>query len=601
MGDTSYESIYSGGYSSLDPDNGNFIGYRMNANNIGFPGSPQTANQLNETVNAIKQGVKVFEVSLLNADTVDAIPHQHFEEMRALMKLTGVKPSVHGPIVDPAGFGQRGWEGDQARFDSERRMFETIEKAHKLDPTGNVPIVFHSSAGIPGPEYIPDKDKQPGEEGRFHEKKLILINQDSGQMVPVEEEKEYLLSHPEDFEKGGTLRVPREEIEDLNKSEWQQKLTNLSFYEKHADEVITPAMQILEQIQNLPKDKEHEELIKQREAFAISQLEKANNFITNVGLSFNSAFKQAYEYGTNEQRQKLTDLAKEYRKEVNETKNDSLAPLRQKESLDKAIMKLTTITMKDAPQVYKPVEEFAMDKSAETFGNLAFKSYEKFKDKSPIIAVENMYQGMAFSRAEDMQKLVEKSRKIFVEQAKEKGMSEDAAKNQAEKILGVTWDVGHLNMMRKSGFNEKDIQAETKKIAPLVKHVHLTDNFGYSDSHLPPGMGNVPFKQILEELEKTGRLDKMTKIVEAGGFVQHFKQSPHPWTLSAFGSPIYGAKMASYWNQASGLRGNYFSSPMAYLPEKHFSMYGTGFSMLPEELGGQIPGTQSRFSGASNA
>jgi hypothetical protein len=39
---------------------------------------------------------------------------------------------------------------------------------------------------------------------------------------------------------------------------------------------------------------------------------------------------------------------------------------------------------------------------------------------------------------------------------------------------------------------------------------------------------------------------------------------------------------------------------MAYLPEKHFSTYGTGFSSLPEELGGQIPGTQSRFSGTQN-
>jgi hypothetical protein len=30
-------------------------------------------------------------------------------------------------------------------------------------------------------------------------------------------------------------------------------------------------------------------------------------------------------------------------------------------------------------------------------------------------------------------------------------------------------------------------------------------------------------------------------------------------------------------------------------------MYGSNFASLPEELGGQIPGTQSRFSGTPNA
>jgi hypothetical protein len=40
---------------------------------------------------------------------------------------------------------------------------------------------------------------------------------------------------------------------------------------------------------------------------------------------------------------------------------------------------------------------------------------------------------------------------------------------------------------------------------------------------------------------------------------------------------------------------------MAYMPEKHFSIYGGGFSGLPQELGGQIAGTQSRFSGTPNA
>jgi len=72
----SYEGFYQGGASSLNPDYGNFTGYRMNASQLGFPGSPQTPNQLGETVNALKQGVKSFEVTMLQGDTGETIPKQ---------------------------------------------------------------------------------------------------------------------------------------------------------------------------------------------------------------------------------------------------------------------------------------------------------------------------------------------------------------------------------------------------------------------------------------------------------------------------------------------------------------------------------------------
>jgi len=243
-------------------------------------------------------------------------------------------------------------------------------------------------------------------------------------------------------------------------------------------------------------------------------------------------------------------------------------------------------------------EDFAMKKAAKTFGNLALKSYEKFGETAPIIAIENMYQGMAFSRGEDMKNLVKKSRKQFEKKLRdEQGLSKGDARRVAKKQIGVTWDVGHLNVMRKAGFDEKDIVKATKTVAPMVKHVHLTDNFGYSDSHLVPGMGNVPFKKILEQLEKTGRLDEMRKIVEAPGFIQHFKKLPHSMVLSAFGSPIYGAKMAPHWNQAAGMVGSYFGGYGTLNPQQHHSIYGAGFTTMPVELGGMMDGGQSRFGG----
>ncbi|MDP6179839.1 MAG: hypothetical protein QGG48_08115, partial [Desulfatiglandales bacterium] len=48
----------------------------------------------------------------------------------------------------------------------------------------------------------------------------------------------------------------------------------------------------------------------------------------------------------------------------------------------------------------------------------------------------------------------------------------------------------------------------------------------------------------LEVLEKTGKLGKMRKILEAGGYAAQFKASPFPHTLESFGSPIYGMNRA---------------------------------------------------------
>jgi len=184
-GNTSYESFWEGGKYSFEPDFGiNYSGGGMNPTMIGFPGSPQTANQLGETVTALKQGVKSFEVQLLMPETAEQIPVQHFKEMRALMKLSGVKPSVHGPVIDPAGFGEKGYEGDFAREDHERRMWVTIENAQKLDPTGNIPVVFHAVNGVGGPDYVPG-DVEKGEE-RFKVNKEIAIDVESGKMTELE-------------------------------------------------------------------------------------------------------------------------------------------------------------------------------------------------------------------------------------------------------------------------------------------------------------------------------------------------------------------------------------------------------------------------------
>ena len=134
-------------------------------------------------------------------------------------------------------------------------------------------------------------------------------------------------------------------------------------------------------------------------------------------------------------------------------------------------------------------------------------------------------------------------------------------------------------------------------MSKFVNKVHITDNFGFEDSHLIPGMGNVPIKKVLEALEKEGKIDEMKMIVEAGGFGMQFKKPTQGLALSAFGTGIHSAGGYENWTQAADLSGHYFGGFGTINPEIHHSIYGSGFTTMPMDLGGQMPGAQSRFSG----
>jgi len=657
---TSYEGFYGGGFSALSPDYGNLTGYRMSAANLGFPGSPQSANQVQDVINAIKHGTKTFEVTMLQPDVGESIPRQHFEEMRALMKLTGVKPSVHGPLIDAAGFGERGWEPG-AREDGERRMFAAIEKAQILDPSGNLPFVIHAANGAPGTEWRPGDEKKG--EGKYVMERGVAINQETGQAVSIKREFKIRPEHPELFERGG--KVARDDkgkpiwnkdmslkydfiegekgllydaegsIGSINEGEWANKLTEVAQMSKHVEEIMGAApiyfrdnyvnavvssdgKKIFEMGEDGKFKKELE--FKDEQRVQYEQMQKADVFMQNAELSFAGAFGQAYKYGTEEQKKALKELAEGYVKSSavggyfkvgDEVVTSVLAPLQKHHNLSQSFKKLQEITDRKAPELFKSGEAFAMEKAAETFGNLAAKSWDNWKEKAPVLAVENMMIGQyAFARAEDMRELIGKSRDNFTKQLIERGVDEKKAAKLAKDKLGVTWDVGHLNLMRKKGFTTEDIVEQTKIISgtdkkggdkSMVKHIHLTDNFGYADTHLVPGMGNVPVKAILEELEKTGRFDEMRKITEAGGMIQHFKKLPHSMTLAAFGSGIYGMKNGPTWGAAMDMQGSYFGGYGNLNPQIHHSYFGAGFTTMPVELGGQQVGGGSRFGGTPMA
>jgi sugar phosphate isomerase/epimerase len=43
-----------------------------------------------------------------------------------------------------------------------------------------------------------------------------------------------------------------------------------------------------------------------------------------------------------------------------------------------------------------------------------------------------------------------------------------------------------------------------KRFGPRIQHVHISDNNGRADEHLPPGRGSIDFRWLVLNLKKIG-------------------------------------------------------------------------------------------------
>ncbi len=87
--------------------------------------------------------------------------------------------------------------------------------------------------------------------------------------------------------------------------------------------------------------------------------------------------------------------------------------------------------------------------------------------------------------------------------------------SEPEEFIGVfekfekmklTLDLGHANIQTKESTVHEFIKLYGKKIG----HLHVSDNFGKEDNHLPLGCGKIKFDEIFSEIKKTGYDDTMT-------------------------------------------------------------------------------------------
>ncbi|MCX8194407.1 MAG: hypothetical protein N3G19_03580, partial [Candidatus Pacearchaeota archaeon] len=149
----SYESIYKGTYGPLDPTYGElFTGYRVPIYKLGMATDPRTANIISEVSTKLSQGVRTLELSEITPQVFESIPKQHWKEVERLGKLTGVEFTLHGPLIDPAGFTREGWS-EAYREQAEAQLKNAIERAHILSPEGNIPMTIHATGGVPSTEW----------------------------------------------------------------------------------------------------------------------------------------------------------------------------------------------------------------------------------------------------------------------------------------------------------------------------------------------------------------------------------------------------------------------------------------------------------------
>ena len=532
------ENVYEPGYNSFSPsDDSPYLGKEgfIPAHQLGLTTDPRVANQIAALSQSLNQGVSVMEIGTLSPQVFETIPKQHFAEMRRKAKLVEADLTLHAPIqgTDPSGFGQQGYE-ESNRVLVERQLKDVIDKAVELDQKGNMPITIHgSNAAGSNWKYITDEN---GERKKVTDM-LVAVDKESGRLVPIKESIQYT---PE----GGNLQTgekmsPEEALISHNRTQWRKDVDSVLFEKESADRILSEVYPIAgEYYHQLQQKKINFNQLTPGQREQILSLQTANSHIHQAELSVHNLFNKAYQYAgkTEDEKEKIRNQLKKFSEEYernlhggytlkeleklkdeekqriaasarNDLRNQSYAIQNLAENLRSLNNSKYNVGM------LQDIESFSIDKASDTFSNVALYAYEKKKDKAPALSIENLYQDIGFSQGEDLKNLVETSRKKFVDKlVNEKKVSKNKAEQIASKLIGVTFDVGHLNMSKKFGYTDEDLVKEAKKVSHLVNKVHLTDNFGFNDTHLPPGMGNVPFEALLEALGEEGA--KAIKINE---------------------------------------------------------------------------------------
>jgi len=528
-------------------------------------------NQLQGTNLGMNWGLRSLEIGFAGSRwqgaPIGKLGKPEREEIIRLAKLNKVNLTLHAPIKDAAGFNGRVFD-ESARMEAVDDFKKTLEFADQIGrETGikHVPVVVHCADGTPGnpdPEHI-----------------VYLADRETKQVAPL------MYSETEVYPKDVLVKdfkFPPELLKDRR--------------------YVEPV-----------KGKPDQFVLKPLGKLFLQNAQDLFELESNIGnIDYNIHF---YRDHIMSMQRRAAMEGRELTKEEKETIRRYLAHVRayeaQKKLLENRLERYKERYGED-PRKYKryvTTDEVAKEQVAKTAAELAWYSFSKLKSQ-PAVAVENIFPTMALGNPEKLAETIEEARKRFVEVARKRGIGEKQAKAAAEKLIGMNFDIGHANMWKRYKIwddaeqrfrpvTDEDIKRWAEKVTPYVKYVHLSDNWGDEDSHLPIGWGNAPTKEVVDIFKKKGFKGRI--IAETAGGPGAMV-SGIPETLKYFRAQL---TPTTTWDMANR---TYFESGYPFMvgpiyPEVGVNLYGTGFSGLPYATGAQIGGGEkrSRFSGAPNA
>ena len=637
-------------YGSMDPQYSQAMSNAVFKNYyFGAPTDTTKALQIPSITKLATSGIMNAEIGVIDPSHWEAMPKAQFETIRQMAKLQmgeHAKLNVHAPISpDPTGFREQKYSKENREY-AVNFFKDIIDKAAIMQIDNNVPVGvnIHASGHDAPPAQFYKWDEK---ENKLVEQEKYVIDPDSGQVTVAKAETVYYPTGPQVYTTDRRLGV-------VNHSQWLNKVQETSAMQAElmkSDDRLKAALwhDPLAQkiIQQQPEEKREALLMAIAETVKASEEERDKfspqvqdwaNHIGAVRTSFDSMITNTFDHAikvlkayvetTDETNEKEKELYKKYKEQYDKFKNlyehyekqiaeaekkhDGRAYMEaQKEAHDNA---WRLIQHEETP-FFIPVEKWSELQAAQSFSEAAMYSYGKYDakgKKGPNILVENPMPWLAMGRGEDLARGIKKSREMFAEKLmKEHKLSKEKADAIAEEKIGATWDIAHSNILRRFGIPptgttqeawEKHFKKETGEIKKDIKHIHLSDNFGFSDMHMAPGMGNVPIKEFMKEMADEGRLKEVTTILESAGVAVHLGIPPsHPEAMRYFGMPLYGWQTDPNWGEAGK---NYFfgsggvaSGYGKILPDIHYTEYGSGFSQLPTALGGVRESERGKFAG----
>ena len=569
----------------------------VSAKNVGLS-TPPMKDQLEGLKTRIFQGASQIELGFMGkakgsmgqgAPTPEMYGREEREAMRQLARLNEVETSTHtSPNVQGfAGLGERGFS-EEVREQNLIEIKRTIDFA--ADVAGGGPVVLHTGEF---PRAVSKFKKEGFEAYPGEEKKQIhyLVNEKTGEIRRgVREDEEIWI--PKYKYKDGKPVILEDEYGNQKKIKLFDKEVPIYEYELDKQGNIEVEKKVFSDYKKQFKDREgrideakaakafYEEQLKAEQLQALGQADEYENHYKSALEEREKIIKSLKFY---ERLTRVPGIDQEKLKETLRTSVPFVPPeevepvsflrerLRETEKRMNYGQETATAGRKNAARIQdeiahtKPIEEYGVEKSAETLARAGIYALQKEKEihrlkgekEQPLfIAPENIFPENGYaSHPQELKELILKSRENMTgilwkgDRPTKEGTrlgvySKEAAEKAAADHIKATFDIGHLNTWRKyfqgdeKGFHKwiKE-QVDDLNQKKIIGHIHLSDNFGYYDEHVDPGEGNVPIPEFIKQMKESGYKGKI--IVEPA------HQDVRAWTkfMSNFASPVYRTKL----------------------------------------------------------